>query len=84
MNLFAKQIIRWFNINVKNTKSLKDKIVSKHFESQEEQKYSVKRTDINILLNRVKINQKNESKKKFYFSALASSGLILFGFLLFN
>tara|TARA_B100000524_G_scaffold202599_2_gene105603 strand:- start:284 stop:538 length:255 start_codon:yes stop_codon:yes gene_type:complete len=84
MNLFAKQIIRWFNINVKNTKSVKDKIVSKHFESQEEQKYSVKRTDINILLNRVKINQKNESKKKFYFSALASSGLILFGFLLFN
>mgnify|MGYP004198764019 FL=1 len=42
-----------------------------------------KRTDINILLNRVKLNQKNESRKKIYFSAAASTGLILFGFLIF-
>ena len=42
-----------------------------------------KSTDINVLLNRVKRNQKNESRKKLYFSALASSGLLLFGFILF-
>ena len=42
-----------------------------------------KRTDINILLNRVKLNQKNESRKKVYFSAAASAGLFLFGLIIF-
>ena len=42
-----------------------------------------KRTDINILLNRVKLNQKNESRKKLYFSAAASTGLLLFGLIIF-
>ena len=42
-----------------------------------------KSTDINVLLNRVKTNQKNESRKKLYFSAAASTGLILFGLLIF-
>tara|TARA_Y100001949_G_C15816002_1_gene255623 strand:- start:17 stop:223 length:207 start_codon:yes stop_codon:yes gene_type:complete len=42
-----------------------------------------KRTDINILLNRVKLNQKNESRKKIYFSAAASAGLFLFGLIIF-
>ena len=31
-----------------------------------------KSTDINILLNRVKLNQRNESRKKLYFSAKLS------------
>ena len=44
---------------------------------------AVRTTNINILLNRVKTNQKNENRKKIYFSALASSGLILFGILIF-
>ena len=42
-----------------------------------------KRVDINILLNRIELNKKNESRKKLYFSAAASTGLILFGFLIF-
>ena len=42
-----------------------------------------KSTDINVLLNRVKNNQKNESRKKLYFSAAASTGLLLFGFIIF-
>ena len=42
------------------------------------------RTDINILLNRVKLNQKNESRKKLYFSAAASTGLLLFGIIIFQ
>ena len=46
-------------------------------------KYQPKRTDINVLLNRVKSNQKNEKRKKLYFSAAASTGLILFGLIIF-
>ena len=46
-------------------------------------KKQIKSTDINVLLNRVKINRKNESIKKFYFSAAASLGLIIFGVLIF-
>ena len=43
----------------------------------------IKNTDINVLLNRVKLNQKNESRKKIYFSAAASTGLLLFGLIIF-
>ena len=43
-----------------------------------------KSTNINILLNRVKNNQKNEKRKKFYFSAAASTGLFIFGLLIFG
>ena len=42
-----------------------------------------KSTDINVLLNRVKTNQKNESRKKLYFSAAASTCLFLFGLIIF-
>lgn len=42
-----------------------------------------KSTDVNILLNRVRLNQKSESRKKIYFSTAASTALILFGFLIF-
>ena len=41
-------------------------------------------TDINVLLNRVKSNRKKEVRKKFYFSAAASTGLILFGLVIFT
>ena len=44
---------------------------------------NVKSTDINVLLNRVKKNKKNESRKKIYFSAAASAGLFLFGLMIF-
>ena len=85
MNLIANQLLKWFNESVKNSGfSVKEKLVSKYLsKDDEEKKHSSKSTDINILLNRVKINQKNENRKKIYFSALASSGLILFGILIF-
>ncbi len=85
MNLIANQLLRWFNDSVKNTGfSVKEKLISKYLSKDEaEKKLSKKSTDINILLNRVKVNQKNENRKKIYFSALASSGLILFGILIF-
>ena len=41
-------------------------------------------TDINVLLNRVKLDKKQEIRKKFYFSAAASTGLILFGLVIFS
>ena len=47
-------------------------------------KSSNRSADINILLNRVKLNQRNETKKKFYFFTAASTGLILFGIIVFS
>ena len=46
-------------------------------------KNSSNRSDINVLLNRIELNKKNESRKKLYFSAAASTGLILFGLMIF-
>ena len=65
-----------------NLDIIKKKLVSKYLakDTVENQKKS---TDINILLNRVKSNQKNESRKKLYFSAGASVGLVLFGLIIF-
>jgi len=40
-------------------------------------------TDVNILLNRVKIDQKNERNKKIIFSISASLGLLVFGIIVF-
>jgi len=87
MKKFANNIFTWFNSDVKNREpSLKDQIVSKYvsrYLDKNEKKDNHKSTDINILLNRVKINQKNESRKKIFFSAAASTGLILFGLIIF-
>tara|TARA_B100001093_G_C26497109_1_gene871591 strand:+ start:430 stop:633 length:204 start_codon:yes stop_codon:yes gene_type:complete len=67
---------------VKNSTSITDKNISRYIDSQPSNQ-KVKSTDINILLNRIELNKKNESRKKLYFSAAASTGLILFGFLIF-
>jgi len=79
---FAKVKLEWLNKDVKNQNlSVKNKIVSKLIEDEKPEE--IKNTDINVLLNRVKMNQKNESRKKVYFSAAASAGLILFGLVIF-
>ena len=44
---------------------------------------SIKTTNINILLNRVKEDQKKESRKKLLFTAATSIGVVLFGVLVF-
>ena len=83
MTKFAKEDISWLNKHVKNVSAnLKQKIISKYLEKDTPIK-KARSTDINVLLNRVKINQKNESRKKIYFSAAASTGLILFGLIIF-
>tara|TARA_B100000900_G_C20102821_1_gene522658 strand:- start:306 stop:515 length:210 start_codon:yes stop_codon:yes gene_type:complete len=65
------------------TSSLKKKLTAK-YAFADEQTSTNKSTDINVLLNRVKLDRKNEVKKKFYFSAAASTGLILFGLIVFS
>ena len=65
------------------TNSLKHKLTSKYTVSDIPQTTS-RSTDINVLLNRVKFDRKQEIKKKFYFSAAASTGLILFGLVIFS
>ena len=68
---------------MKNTATnFKNKIISRYHEETSE-RHQPKSTDINVLLNRVKTNQKNESRKKLYFSAAASTGLFLFGLIIF-
>ena len=62
--------------------SIKDKLVAKYLVKDEPTPHS-KSTDINILLNRIELNKKSESKRKLYFSAVASTGLILFGLIIF-
>ena len=62
--------------------SVREKLVAKYLE-KDSPKNLPKSTDINVLLNRVKSNQKYESRKKLYFSAVASTGLILFGLIIF-
>ena len=42
-----------------------------------------KSTDINVLLNRVKLDQKKESRKKIVFTAATSLGVVIFGILVF-
>ena len=65
------------------TNSLKHKLTSK-YKVNETLQTSSRSTDINVLLNRVKSDKKQEIRKKFYFSAAASTGLILFGLIVFS
>ncbi len=68
---------------MKNTGfNVKEKLIAKYLQ-KDTPKIIQKSIDVNVLLNRVKTNQRNEKKKKLYFSAAASTGLILFGFLIF-
>ena len=63
--------------------NIKDKLVAKYLKKDPLIDLP-KSTNINILLNRVKNNQRNEKRKKFYFSAAASTGLFIFGLLIFG
>ena len=68
---------------MKNTYTiLKEKLTARYFEEDKPVKQN-KSTNINVLLNRVKTDQQNEVRKKIYFSAAASTGIILFGLIIF-
>ena len=62
--------------------SLKDKIV-KRYTLDDENFNENKSTNINILLNRVRVNKKKEFQKKILFTAVTSLGAVLFGVLIF-
>jgi hypothetical protein len=80
---FALIEIKWFNNNMKNVgTSIKEKMIAKYKDTTSTN-YPSKSSDINVLLNRIQVNKKNETKKKLYFSAAASTGLILFGLIIF-
>ena len=65
-----------------NIRTIKNKITSRD-QLDEEDLIQNKATDINILLNRVKLDKKKESRKKLLFSAAASAGVILFSVIIF-
>ena len=68
---------------MKNSLStVKKKIISRYLVT-EENSVQAKSTDVNILLNRVKLDKKREKIKKLIFSAIASTGVIVFGILVF-
>ena len=62
--------------------NIKEKLISKYL-VKDQSKSSPKSSDINVLLNRIEVNKKNETRKKLYFSAAASTGLLLFGLIIF-
>ena len=62
--------------------SIKEKMIQR-YTIEDENLYSKKSTNINILLNRVRQDQKKESRKKLLFTAATSLGVVLFGFLIF-
>ena len=62
--------------------SLKNKIV-KRYTVNDENLDQIKSTNINVLLNRVRIDKKKEIQKKILFTAATSLGAVLFGVLIF-
>ena len=62
--------------------NLKEKLIAKYLE-KDSKKPQPKSSDINVLLNRIELNKKNESRKKVLFSTAASAGLLIFGLIIF-
>ena len=80
---FANNQNSWFNWIMKNVGlNVKEKLISKYL-VKDPSKSSPKSSNINVLLNRIEVNKKNETRKKLYFSAAASTGLLLFGLIIF-
>ena len=68
---------------MKNSVSTINKKTISSSEVENEKLDQIKSTNINILLNRVKLDQKKESRKKLLFTAATSVGLLIFGVLVF-
>ena len=80
---FANISFSWFNRLMKNSGfNVKERLTEKYL-VKDTVKNQTKSTNINVLLNRVRAEKKSESMKKLYFSAAASTGLVLFGLLIF-
>ena len=71
---------------IEDMKNVFSSITSKillRYKFEDENLKNTKSTNINILLNRVKLDQKKESRKKVLFMAATSLGAVLFGVLVF-
>jgi len=68
---------------VKNSLSTVKKILVSKYLDDENKLETPKTANINVLLNRVKLDKKRESRKKLLFSAATSAGVLLFGILIF-
>ncbi len=68
---------------MKNTISSIKKHLMLKYSLEDENLKNSKSTNINVLLNRVKLDQKRESRKKLLFTAATSVGVILFGVIIF-
>ena len=81
---FALREVTWLNELMKNVnfENIKNKITS-NYKDTTTQNNQTKSSNINVLLNRIQVDKKNETKRKLYFSAAASTGLILFGLIIF-
>ena len=79
---FAKFRFEWFNQFMRNLISSKNKAEIQTI-SNEEKFQKIKITDVNILLNRVRLNKKSEARKKLYFSTATALGIVLFGIVIF-
>ena len=61
---------------------MKKRYIDKHISTIKSSSNN-KSTNINILLDRVRLDKKHESRKKLLFSFATSLGLILFGVIVF-
>ena len=68
---------------MRNSVSTNNKTTTSSNEIENGNLDQIKSTNINVLLNRVKLDQKKESRKKIIFTAATSLGLVLFGVLVF-
>ena len=68
---------------MRNSVSTNNKTTTSSNEIENGKLDQIKSTNINVLLNRVKLDQKKESRKKIIFTAATSLGLVLFGVLVF-
>ena len=67
MKSFAKKPLQWFNHNMKSLgSSVKEKLIEK-YKDKDQDLTPPKRTDINILLNRVKLIKRMSLEKKYIF-----------------
>ena len=82
MILFAKLRLEWLNATMKNLISHINKDKNQIIYGVEKSQ-NIKITDINILLNRIRLNNKSEVRKKLYFSTATALGLVLFGIVIF-
>ena len=62
--------------------NVKEKLISKYL-VKDPSKSSPKSSNINVLLNRIEVNKKTKLEKNFISLAAASTGLLLFGLIIF-